>query len=141
MAKPFINYALVGNTYGDYAIMGVTSEGGRQVHGRWLVDDAYTHVRAADVVLRYDTAENAKAARIRAEKARAEWAPKVQAARDAERHARDSQRAAILAAAQPCLHPPRHIVSDERTSWCDVCQSPVDGDLTRPYHAAGTGYV
>lgn len=137
MAKPFTDYALVRDTYGPgYRVLGVVSEARRILYGRWLDIDAVTNVAERNVVLRYPDAAQATAAIGRVTAAWKAGTPAVENARIAERQARDDRDAAMLRAAQPCLHPPRNIVSDRKTSWCDICHSAVDGDLTRGWGAA-----
>lgn len=134
MAKPFITFALVRDTYGPgHRVLGVVNEVRRILYGRWLDTDAVTNVAERDVVLRYDHPKQAEAAAKRVEAAYRAATPAVENARIAERQARDEREAAVLRAAQPCLHPPRNIVSDNETAWCEVCETPVDGDLTRPF--------
>lgn len=136
MAKPFTDYALVRDTFGrGYRVLGVVSEARRILYGRWLDTDAVTNVAERNVLLRYDSADQATAAIGRVTAAYKAGTPAVENARIAERQARDDRDAAMLKAAQPCIHPPRNILSGHHTSWCDICRSAVDGDLTRPYPA------
>lgn len=136
MAKPFLDYALVRDTYGrGYRVLGVVNEVRRILYGRWLDTDAVTNVAERDVILRYENADQAKAAIGRVTAAWKAGTPAVENARIAERQARDERDEAMLRAARPCLHPPRNIVSDRETSWCDICRSAVDGDMTRPHPA------
>lgn len=132
MAKPFIRYALV-LVRQLPRVLGVTSEARRILYGRWLDTDDVTNVSERDLLVRYDSAAPAEAAVMPVEHARREWDVKVSAARQALDKARASRKAAMLAAAQPCAHPGEHIISDQRTSWCDLCRLPVSGDLTQPY--------
>lgn len=101
MAKPFTSYALTRDTYGPYRVLGVVSEARRILYGRRLDGDAVTSVAERNVVLRYDNADQAKAAVSRVEATYRDWAPRIEAARRAEEKARSDRDAAVLAAARP----------------------------------------
>jgi len=134
MAKPFITYALVRDTYGrGYRVLGVVSEARCILYGRWLDNDTVTNVSERAVILRYADAEQAKAAVDRVTAAWKAGTPAVENARIAEQQARDSRDAAMRAAAQPCEHPGKHRISDHNTTWCDLCRLPISGDMTRRY--------
>ncbi len=102
MAKPFLDFALVKDTYGrGYRVLGVVSEARRILYGRWLDNDDVTNVAERNVILRYTDADQAKAAIGRVEATYKEWAPRVEEAARAERKVWADRDAAMLAAAQP----------------------------------------
>jgi len=103
MAKPIIGWALVRTSAyafrADYAVLGIVSEARRILYGRWADNDAVTNVSERDVVLRYDTEEQARSAIAGVAKARADHAPRIRAAEQAAHDAREAQKVAIRKAA------------------------------------------
>lgn len=102
-AKPVLFWALVRGQYGDhFRVIGVTSEQRRQVYGRDGAD-APTHVSARDVLHRFPegtTEDYAKAASMRAQRAKEKYAGTVKAAHRKYLDASAIQQTAILNAAK-----------------------------------------
>lgn len=105
MAKPILYYALAkAFSYSSgFDVIGVTSEAHRQVYGRSLVNDAVTHVRAADVIYRFPegtTAEFALSARARADGERGRHQAEIERARQRVKNLEGHRDMCVLDAAK-----------------------------------------
>lgn len=107
MAKPILYYVLVRKweyaTGRAWRVLGVTSEKGRQVYGRWPDDDAATHVGQLDVIHRFPegtTLEFASAAGERATREERRHAAAIEEARNRVKNLERHRDMCVLDAAK-----------------------------------------